>query len=409
MKQTLDDLLLGARRGAAVAVRADFNVPLEGGRVADPTRIERTIPTIERLTAGRARVVVLAHLGRPGGRVDSRFTLKPTADYLAGRLAAPVRFLAHAAGPAVAEAVEGQAPGTVMVLENTRFLAGETANDPALAAEWAGWAEHFVTDAFGTAHRAHASTAGLPRAVAANGGMAAAGSLMQEELAVMDRIVDRPARPFVVVLGGAKASEKIGAMEALLARADALLVGGAMANTFFLAMGVETGASLVEPSQAETAAALMAAAGPRLALPVDCVAAQVVEAGAAARTADRTDIRPGEVVGDVGPATVALFGDLLARAATVAWNGPMGVFETAGFEQGTFGVARAVAAAADRGAVAVVGGGDSAAAATAAGVAARMTHISTGGGASLQLLAGRELPGVAALSDRPVAAKGVRA
>ena len=409
MKQTLDDLLLGARRGAAVAVRADFNVPLEGGRVADPTRIERTVATIERLTARRARVVVLAHLGRPGGRVDSRFTLKPAADYLAGRLAVPVRFLAHAAGPAVAEAVEEQVPGTVMVLENTRFLAGETANDPALAAEWAEWAEHFVTDAFGAAHRAHASTAGLPRAVAANGGMAAAGSLMQEELAVMDRIVDRPARPFVVVLGGAKASEKIGAMEALLARADALLVGGAMANTFFLAMGVETGASLVEPSQAETAAALMAAAGPRLALPVDCVAAQVVEAGAAARTAGRTDIRPGEVVGDVGPATVALFGDLLARAATVAWNGPMGVFETAGFEQGTFGVARAVAAAADRGAVAVVGGGDSAAAATAAGVAAHMTHISTGGGASLQLLAGRELPGVASLSDRSVNAKGVRA
>lgn len=409
MKKTLDDLLLGERGGATVALRADFNVPLDGGRIADPTRIERTVATIQRLAEAGMRVVVLSHLGRPGGRVDRRFTLKPTADYLAGRLVAPVRFLPHAAGPAVAAAVEEQPAGAVMVLENTRFLPGETANDPALAADWAGWAEHFVTDAFGSAHRAHASTDGLPRAVTAKGGVAAAGLLVEEELAVMGRLLHRPARPFVVVLGGAKASGKIGVMEALLARADALLVGGAMANTFFLAMGLETGASLVEPGQAETAAALMEVAGPRLVLPVDCVAARSVEVGAPVRTAARTEVRHGEVVGDVGPATVALFGDFLARAATVAWNGPMGVFETAGFERGTFGVARAVAAAADRGALAVVGGGDSAAAASAAGVAPRMTHISTGGGATLELLAGRDLPGVASLSDRPVSAKGAHA
>ena len=403
MKKTLDDFAPSELTDAAVAVRADFNVPLDGGRVADPTRIERTIPTIARLAATGARVVVLSHLGRPGGRPDLRFSLKPAADYLAGRLDLPVRFLAHSAGPAAAEAVAAQVPGTVMVLENTRFLPGETANDPAIAEEWAGWADHFVTDAFGIAHRAHASNAGLPRAVEAKGGGAAAGLLVEEELAALSDLLDQPRRPFVAVLGGAKVSEKIGVVEALLARTDVLLVGGAMANTFFLAMGLETGASMTESDQVETAAALMAAAGPRLVLPVDCVAADVLETGAAARTTDRSEIRPGEIVGDVGPATVALFGGFLAEAATVAWNGPMGVFETAGFEKGTFGVARAAAAAADNGAQVVVGGGDSAAAAAAAGVAPRMTHISTGGGASLDLLAGKELPGIAALSDRPKA------
>lgn len=404
MKKTLDDFAPGELAGAAVALRTDFNVPLAGGRVADPTRIERAVPTIERLTEAGARVVVLSHLGRPGGRPDDRFSLRPVAEFLAERLAAPVRFLAQPAGPEVAQAVAGQRPGTVAVLENVRFLPGETANDPAAAAGWAAWADHFVTDAFGAVHRAHASTAGLPRAVEAKGGAAAAGLLVEKELAVLRNLLDRPRRPFVAVLGGAKASDKIEVVDALLARADAVLVGGAMASTFFMAMGLETGDSLTEPDAAEAARALMDAAGPRLALPVDCVTARVLEAGAPVRTADRSDVRPGEIIGDVGPATVALFGGCLAEAATVAWNGPMGVFEKAGFEEGTFGVARAAADAADRGAVVVAGGGDSAAAAAAAGVASRFTHVSTGGGASLDLLAGKALPGIEALSDRPAPA-----
>lgn len=400
MKKTLDDFARGELADATVALRTDFNVPLAGGRVGDPTRIERSVPTIERLTAAGARVVVLSHLGRPGGRPDDRLSLRPVAEFLAERLPVPVRFLAQAAGSGVARAVAGQRPGTVAVLENVRFLPGEATNDAALAAEWAAWADHFVTDAFGAVHRAHASTAGLPRAVKAKGGAAAAGSLVEEELAVLGGLLDRPRRPFVAVLGGAKVSEKIEVVEALLARADAVLVGGAMASTFFLAMGLETGNSLTEPDEAEAARVLMEAAGPRLALPVDCVAARVLEVGAPVRTTARSEIRPGEIVGDVGPATVALFGGFLAEAATVAWNGPMGVFEKAGFEQGTFGVARAAADAADRGAVVVVGGGDSAAAAAAAGVASRFTHLSTGGGASLDLLAGKELPGIEALSER---------
>ena len=409
MKKTLDDFAPSELSGAAVALRADFNVPLAGGRVADPARIERTVPTIARLAATGARVVVLSHLGRPGGRPDDRFSLRPAAEYLAGRLAVPVRFLDKAGGPGAADAVAAQRPGTVVVLENTRFLPGETTNDPATAADWAAWTDHFVTDAFGALHRAHASTAGLPRAVEAKGGVAAAGLLVEDELSVLGGLLHEPRRPFVAVLGGAKVSDKIGVLDALLARADTVLVGGAMANTFFLAMGLETGTSLTEPGEAETARALMETAGARLGLPVDCVAARDLEAGAVARTADRSEIEPGEVIGDVGPATVALFGGFLEEAATVAWNGPMGAFEKAGFEEGTFGVARAAATAADRGADVVVGGGDSTAAAAAAGVASRLTHVSTGGGASLDFLAGRELPGLESLSDRPaVGSTGAR-
>ena len=408
----LDDLEDRLVEGAVVALRADFNVPLnrsgfgesrgaEGTvRVSDASRIERTLPSIDRLVAAGARVVILSHLGRPGGRRDSAFTLAPVARCLGELLAAPTGFVPHAAGSRVRRAVRAAKPGSVTLLENTRFLPGETANATALASDWATWADHFVLDAFGTAHRAHASTCGLPRAVRAKGGMAVAGRLVERELAVFADALDEPCRPFVAVIGGAKISGKIDVIEALLPKVDALLVGGAMANTFFFAMGMETGASLVEAEKKEVATGVLETAGARLVLPVDCATAPAIRAAASARIVERTGIPADEAVGDIGPVTVRLFGQYLADAATVVWNGPMGVFEVDEFARGTVQVARMAAAAADRGATVIVGGGDSAAASRAAGVAPRISHISTGGGASLELLAGRELPGVAALSGR---------
>ena len=395
------DLPDGCLGGATVAVRADFNVPLTAaGEVADPARVARAAPTIGDLVEANAKVVILSHLGRPGGREDPAFTLEPVSRLLDDLLPAPVRFVPRAAGREVAATVDAAAPGSVLLLENTRFLPGETANSPELAADWAAWADHFVMDAFGTAHRAHASTDGLPRAVRAKGGAAVAGRLLEHELAVFRDTLRNPRRPFVAVLGGAKISGKIGVIEALLPRVDALLAGGAMANTFFRAMGMETGTSLVETGKTGVAARLLRAAGAGLVLPVDCVTAPGIAPGARTRVVDRSGIAPDEAAGDVGPVTVRLFGEYLAEAATVVWNGPMGVFETEEFARGTVGIARVAADAADAGAAVIVGGGDSAAAVRSAGVAARITHVSTGGGAALDLLAGRELPGVAALSDR---------
>ncbi|MDE2794263.1 MAG: phosphoglycerate kinase [Gemmatimonadota bacterium] len=408
----LDDLEERPIKGTAIALRADFNVPLtpaaqqEGAgqstaaMVSDASRIERTVPTIERLVAAGAKVVILSHLGRPGGRQDRALTMEPVARRLDELLAAPVGFVPHTWGPGVRRAVGAAEPGSVILLENTRFLPGETANERALATDWAEWADHFVLDAFGTAHRAHASTDGLPRAVRAKGGMAVAGALVERELVAFADALEEPRRPFVAALGGAKISGKIDVIEALLPRVDALLVGGAMANTFFRAMGMETGTSLVEAEKTGVATEVLEAAASRLVLPVDCVTAPAIAAGAPTRVVDRADIPPGEAVGDVGPVTVRLFGDYLAGAATVVWNGPLGVFEIDEFAHGTVGVARMAADVADRGATVIVGGGDSAAAARAAGVATRISHISTGGGASLDLLAGKELPGVAALSAR---------
>ncbi len=393
-------------------MRADFNVPLnhsgtgeahaEDGtaQVSDASRIERTVPTIDRLAAAGAKVVVLSHLGRPRGRRERAFTLAPVARRLHDLVAAPTRFLPHAAGSRVRRAVLAAEPGSVTLLENTRFLPGETANDPALADDWATWADHFALDAFGTAHRAHASTAGLPRSVRAKGGMAVAGGLVERELAAFAETLEEPRRPFVAVLGGAKISGKIDVIEALLPRVDSLLVGGAMANTFLRAMGMETGTSLAEAERTAVASGVLEAAASRLVLPVDFVAAPEIRAGAPTRVVDRSEIAPDEAVGDIGPVTVRLFAEYLAEAATVVWNGPMGVFEIDEFARGTVGLAQTAAEVADRGATVIVGGGDSAAAARAAGVAARISHISTGGGASLDLLAGKELPGVAALSGR---------
>ena len=395
--QDLDPDLLA---GKAVALRADFNVPHDGGRVTDSARIERTVPTIEYLVSAGARVVILSHLGRPGGRTRPEFTLRPVVDCLDGLVDAPVAFLPHVDGDAVHDAVAGMGRGSVLLLENTRFLPGETAGDPGLAADWARWADHFVLDAFGTAHRAHASTEGLPRAVQRKGGDAVAGLLVTEELDVLGGVLGEPGRPFAAVIGGAKISGKIDVIEALLPRVDVLLVGGAMANTFLLAMGMETGASIVEPDRVDVARQILEAAGPRLVLPVDCVVAESLAPGVETRSVDRSAVMAEDVIGDVGPVTADLFGSCLSGAVTVVWNGPMGAFEIDAFAAGTRAVALSAAGAAEAGATVIVGGGDSAAAVRSAGVATRITHISTGGGASLDLLAGKALPGLEALSDR---------
>jgi phosphoglycerate kinase len=394
----LSDLDPGELRGRPVLVRADLNVPLdESGHVADDTRLRASLPTLEHLREAGARVILTSHLGRPGGRSDPRASLRPVAAALSALLGSSVRFHPESVGQAAFEAAAAIENGDVLLLENTRFVPGETANDPELAAALADYADLYVNDAFGAAHRAHASTEGVARAVRARGGRALAGFLLERELRFLGQALDEPARPFVAILGGAKISGKIDVIEALLPRVDHLLVGGAMANTFFLALGLEVGESLVERDRVEMAGSLMERAGARLVLPVDCVVADRIEAGAETRVAARDDISPAERIGDVGPATGRLFGDVVGRAATVLWNGPMGVFELEVFRAGTVALARSVAEATDRGAVTVVGGGDSAAATRLAGLEERMSHISTGGGASLEFLAGFSLPGVEAL------------
>lgn len=400
-KKSLADLPAGALSGARVLVRVDYNVPLDGeGRVSDDTRIRETLPTLRTLAEAGARVVLCAHLGRPEGAPDPRASLRPVARRLQELLGQPVAFSPETVGPGVEAAVSALTPGGVLLLENTRFLPGETKNDPALSAALAALADHYVNDAFGAAHRAHASTEGVARVVRAAGGEAVAGTLMERELRFLGAVLEDPERPFVAILGGAKISGKIDVIEAILPRVDRLLIGGAMANTFFRALGLETGTSLVEEDRVPVARDLLDRGGERILLPVDARVADTIGEGAVPRVVPRDRVGEGERIGDIGPESVGLFAAEIARARTVLWNGPMGVFELEPFAAGTVEVARAVADAADGGAMVVVGGGDSAAAAAAAGVTRRMTHISTGGGASLEFLAGESLPGVEALSDR---------
>lgn len=386
-------------RGRRVFVRADLNVPLGEGRVADDTRIRASLPTLELLTAAGARVVLTSHLGRPKGAPDAAYSLAPVAERMGELLGTPVRFVPEPVGEGARAAVEDLAEGEVLILENTRFLPGETANDPELASRFAEYAELYVNDAFGTAHRAHASTAGVAEAVRAKGGIAVAGLLLEKELAFLGDALESPERPFVAVLGGAKISGKIDVVEALLPRVDRLLIGGAMANTFFLALGLEVGKSLVEEDRVAMARDLMERAGDRLLLPVDCRVADRIAADAEARVVARNEVSEADLIGDIGPESESLYDSVVAEAGTILWNGPMGVFEMEPFAEGTLALARAVAEATDRGATSVLGGGDSAAAAEAAGVSERLTHVSTGGGASLEFLAGADLPGVAALSE----------
>jgi phosphoglycerate kinase len=398
-KLTLDRIAPSGLRGRTVLVRADLNVPMDGAGITDDQRIVASLPTLEYLVSAGARVVVLSHLGRPKGKVDPAYSLAPVGKRLGELLDGPVRFVGASAGPDVQRAVASLADGEVALLENTRFLAGDTENDPKLAESWASLTDLFVNDAFGAAHRAHASTSGLAEAVRRKGGTAVAGLLMAKELRFLGSALDRPERPFVAVLGGAKISGKIDVIEALLPRVDRLLVGGAMANTFLKALGLEVGASLVEDDRLGMARELMERAGDTLQLPVDCVVAPEVAEGAPTRVADRSEVGAGDRIVDIGPGTRAAFAEVLARARTIVWNGPMGVFEIEAFAAGTVAIARAAADACDAGATAVLGGGDSASAAERAGVIDRLTHVSTGGGASLEFLAGAELPGVAALTE----------
>jgi phosphoglycerate kinase len=389
--RTLRDLNVSGRR---VFVRVDFNVPIEGGRITDDTRIRAALPTIRALLDQGATVILASHLGRPKGKPKPEFGLKPVADHLAGLLGRPVAFAPDCIGPAAAEIIAGNTGG-VIVLENLRFHPEEEANDPEFAKALASLADVYVNDAFGSAHRAHASTEGIVH----HARESAAGLLMAAEVEYLGRALSAPDRPFVAILGGAKVSDKLEVIENLLGKVDALLVGGAMAYTFLKAQGRPVGKSRVEEQLTGTASDLMARAAARglaLELPVDHVVARALEAGVPAETLVVTDPTIGDRMGlDIGPATVERYSRVIRGARTVVWNGPMGVFEIEAFAAGTIGIARAVAAVEG---TTIIGGGDSVAAVTQAGVADKMTHISTGGGASLEFLGGRTLPGVAALT-----------
>jgi phosphoglycerate kinase len=402
-KRTVTDLTREELQGRRAVVRVDYNVPMDDGRITDDARIRATLPTLEALVDAGARVVLLAHFGRPKGKVVDSMSLAPAAERLGELLGREVRFVGDLVGTEAHLAVSALRDGDVLLLENTRFDPREEQNDAALAEALAQHGDLYVNDAFGAAHRAHASTEGIARVMRAGGKPAVAGLLMARELEYLGGALTDPRRPFAAILGGAKISGKIDVIRSLLPRADHLLVGGAMANTFFRAMGLETGSSLVEEDRVQMAKELLDGSGDRLVLPVDCVVADRIEAGAATRVVPRDAIPEGMTAVDVGPETVERFRGVVAGAKTVLWNGPMGVSEIPAFAAGTRGVAEAVAAATDGGAVSIVGGGDSAAAVAQMGLGARMSHVSTGGGASLEFLEGRELPGVAVLNDAEAA------
>jgi phosphoglycerate kinase len=395
--RTIRDLSAADLAGKRVLVRVDFNVPLGAdGAVSDDTRITAALPTLNALLDQGSKVILLAHFGRPKGAPEAKYSLAPVAARLRTLCSRPVHFLAETIGPAAVAATHALPAGEVLLLENTRFLAGEERNDEELSRQLAELGEVYVNDAVGAAHRAHASTAGVARYCRP----AVAGLLMERELAYLGGALATPARPFVAILGGSKISGKIDVVEALLPRVDHLLIGGAMACTFFRAMGFETGTSLVEPDRLEMAKALLDRAGDKLVFPVDAVIAPSMNEGDAARVVDRTMITGGEAMFDIGPATVAQYRALIESARTVLWNGPMGVFEKPPFDGGTRAVAEAMAVATGRGATTIIGGGDSAAAVVEAGLESKMSHVSTGGGASLEFLEGRDLPGVSALDVR---------
>jgi phosphoglycerate kinase len=387
---SLDQLLAAGVRGERVFVRADLNVPMEGGRISDDSRVRASLPTLRRLQSAGARVLIASHLGRPKGKRNPAFSLRPLAPRLADLLGRGVSFCEDCIGERAAAAVAELGPGQLLLLENLRFHAGEEENDPDFAAALAALADVYVNDAFGTAHRAHASTVGMVSKVA----RAAAGDLLLSELEHL-QVVREPKRPLLAILGGAKVSSKLGVAEALAQHADVTCIGGAMSYTFLAARGEPVGASLVEKDQQKAALQLMRTAeanGRRLLLPTDHVVVEKVETGAPSRVVDR--IPDGWIGVDIGPRTAQAYAREAQEASTVFWNGPMGVFEIDAFARGTETVARAVAAS--RG-VTVVGGGDSLAAVQRLGVAGRITHLSTGGGASLEFVEGLTLPGVAAL------------
>ncbi|MGQ9500827.1 MAG: phosphoglycerate kinase [Anaerolineae bacterium] len=390
-KKTVRDIDVKDKR---VLVRVDFNVPLENGVVTDDRRIVAALPTIQYLLDHGAKAVILmSHLGRPKGGPSPEFSMKPVSARLSELLKRPVIQLDNCVGPEVEKAVTSAPPGSVIMLENTRFHAGEEKNDLELARGMARLADIYVNDAFGSAHRAHSSTEGVARFLPA-----VAGFLMEKELNYLGKALASPERPFVAIMGGAKISDKIAVIRSLLSKVDALLIGGGMANTFFKAQGYDVGDSLVEDEALDTARGLLREGGDKLVLPVDCVVADRFEADAQFKVVAVNEVPAGWRILDIGPATVAHFGNRLQGAKTVVWNGPMGVFEFPRFAEGTFAIAKVLAGL--QGATTIVGGGDSAAAVEKSGLADKFSHISTGGGASLEFLEGRVLPGVAALQDK---------
>jgi len=396
-KRTIRDLTDAEVSGKRTLVRVDFNVPLDdAGNVTDDTRIRAALPTIDALVAKGARIVLLSHLGRPKGRPEPKYSLAPVAKRLGELTKHPVRFVAALDNDEAVAATQELHPGEILLLENTRFSGGEEKNDDALAKALARLGDVYVNDAFGAAHRAHSSTAG----VASHLRPAVAGLLMEKELEYLGAALSNPQHPFIAILGGAKISGKIDVIEALLPKVDGLLIGGAMANTFYKAMGLETGKSFVEPDRVELAKSLLDRAAYRLTLPHDAVVAASLEQATTAHAVRRDAIPPNEAMFDIGPDTIRSYARAITTAKTILWNGPMGVFETKPFDAGTNAVAQAMAEATAKGATTIVGGGDSAAAVTEAGLERRMSHVSTGGGASLEFLEGKPLPGVDALEDR---------
>ncbi len=388
-KKTLKDIDV---KGKRVLVRVDYNVPTKDGKVTDDTRMRAAMPTVNYLLDHGAAVILFSHLGRPKGGPDPKYSMKPVAEHLQSLMGKPVAFADDCVGPAAEAAAKSLKSGQVLLLENTRFHPEEEKNDLELAKKMAALADIYVNDAFGSAHRAHSSTEGVARFLPA-----VAGFLMEKEIQYLGAAIADPKRPFVAILGGAKISDKIGVIRNLLTKADAILIGGGMANTFFKAQGYDLADSLVEAEALETAREILAHAGTKLRLPIDVVIADRFDAEADSKTMPTGSIPAGWRILDIGPETIASFGKVVASAGTVVWNGPMGVFEFPKFATGTFGVAKAVA---DSHAVSIIGGGDSVAAVNASGLENKITHISTGGGASLEMLEGLVLPGLSALQDK---------
>ena len=387
-KKTVRDVDL---KGKRVLMRADFNVPLDGTTITDDTRIRAALPTIQYILDNGASLVLMSHLGRPKGATPA-LSLQPVADRLGELLGKPVKMAPDVVGDEIQAMAEALAPGGVLLLENTRFYSEEKNNDPAFSTKLAAMGDLFVNDAFGTAHRAHASTVGVTDTLPA-----VAGFLIEKEIAFLGKATSNPESPYVVILGGAKVSDKIAVIENMLDKADTILIGGGMANTFFKAQGLEMGDSLVEDDAVDTATALIAKSGGKIVLPVDATVADAFDNDAHMKVVDVDAVEPGWRILDIGPKTIALFQERLACAKTVVWNGPMGVFEMPNFAVGTFAIAETLA---NIDAVTIIGGGDSASAVNKAGVADKVSHVSTGGGASLEYLEGKVLPGVAALEDK---------
>jgi len=395
-KMTIDDIELAGKK---VLIRVDFNVPIKDGQVADNTRIRAALPTITKIISSGGRAILMSHLGRPKDKPQPEYSLKPVAGALPKLLGSQVKFVDDCIGPQVEKAALNLKNGEALLLENLRFHAGETANDPGFSKQLAAFGDVYVNDAFGTAHRAHASTEGVTKFVKP----AVAGYLMQKEIKYLGNALAKPKRPFVAIIGGAKISGKIDVINNLLKKVDTLIIGGGMVFTFYKAQGFAVGNSLLEADKIDEAAMLLKITQQnkgKLTLPDDILIADRLERPFKTRTVDRKGIPDGWIGVDIGDKSRAAFAGILKSAKTIMWNGPMGIFETPEFAGGTLAVAKAIAAATENGAISVVGGGDSVAAITQMGLADKITHVSTGGGASLEFLEGKTLPGLAALTDR---------